>query len=54
MISIVVLAAGMGERLRPVTETAPKPLIKISESDSIMSNNKKSFPIWMGFSDCIS
>ena len=41
MISIVVLAAGMGERLRPITETAPKPLIKISENESIMSNNVK-------------
>ena len=41
MISIIVLAAGMGERLRPITETTPKPLIKISENESIMSNNIK-------------
>ena len=36
-MDVLVLCAGEGKRLRPLTDNIPKPLLPISETDSILS-----------------
>ncbi len=43
---LVLLAAGKGERLRPITETRPKPLVKILEEPMICRSLRMASAVW--------
>ena len=37
----MIFAAGMGKRMLPITETTPKPLVKINQDSLLVNNIKK-------------
>lgn len=50
-MKVVILAGGEGKRLRPLTDSVPKPLVRIN-GKTIIDHQIESF-VWLGFSEFV-
>jgi choline kinase len=53
MVKLVILAAGKGTRLRPITDNIPKPLVELTDGESIMNTSISNLQSGLNFDEIV-